>query len=80
MDTKSTGGKLGITDKAVSKWETGRSMPDLSLFMLLCNLLEVTLNELLAGEHIPEENLKEKTEEVLFEMFQKSITQKIRRP
>lgn len=63
------GEKLGITDKAVSKWETGRSMPDLSLFMPLCNLLEITLNELLAGEHISEENLKEKTEEILLKVI-----------
>lgn len=63
------GGKLGITDKAVSKWETGRSMPDLSLFIPLCNLLNITLNELLAGEHIPEEKLKEKTDEVLLEII-----------
>ena len=57
--------KLGITDKAVSKWETGRSMPDLSLFMPLCTLLEITLNELFAGECISEQNLKEKADEVL---------------
>lgn len=63
------GEKLGITDKAVSKWETGRSMPDLSLFIPLCNLLNITLNELLAGEHIPEEKLKEKTDEVLLEII-----------
>ena len=61
--------KLGITDKAVSKWETGRSMPDLSLFTPLCNLLEITLNELLAGEHIPEEELREKTDKVLMEVI-----------
>ena len=60
--------KLGITDKAVSKWETGRSMPDLSLFIPLCNLLEITLNELFAGEYISEQNLKEKTDEVLMEV------------
>ena len=57
--------KMGITDKAVSKWETGRSMPDLSLFVPLCTLLDITLNELFAGECIPEENLKEKADEVL---------------
>lgn len=61
--------KLGITDKAVSKWETGRSMPDLSLFTPLCNLLEITLNELLAGEHIPEEELREKADKVLMEVI-----------
>ncbi|HBN28276.1 helix-turn-helix domain-containing protein [Clostridium tyrobutyricum] len=57
--------KLGITDKAVSKWENGKSMPDVSLFTSLCDSLGITLNELLAGEHIPDEVLKEKSEEVL---------------
>lgn len=61
--------KLGITDKAISKWETGRSMPDLSLFVPLCALLGVTLNELFAGECIAEENLKEKTDEILMEVI-----------
>ena len=54
--------KLEITDKAVSKWETGRSMPDLALFIPLCTLLDVTLNELFAGECIAEEKLKGKAD------------------
>jgi len=62
-------GKLGITDKAVSKWENGKSMPDVSLFTSLCDSLEITLNELLAGEHIADEKLKEKSEEVLMEVI-----------
>lgn len=61
--------KLGITDKAISKWETGRSMPDLSLFVPLCTLLGITLNELFAGECIAEENWKEKADEVLMEVI-----------
>ncbi len=61
--------KLEITDKAVSKWETGRSLPDLSLFLPLCTLLEVTLNELFAGECIAEEKLKEKADEVLMDVI-----------
>ena len=60
--------KLGITDKAVSIWETGRSMPDLSLFTPLCTFLGITLNELFAGECIAEENLKEKADDVLMEV------------
>lgn len=60
---------LGITDKAVSKWKTGKSMPDISLLMPLCNLLGITLNELLSGEYISEENLKEKSNEVLMEVI-----------
>ncbi|MDE7325888.1 MAG: ATP-binding cassette domain-containing protein [Lachnospiraceae bacterium] len=61
--------KLGITDKAISKWETGRSMPDLSLFMPLCTLLDVSLNELFAGECIAEEKLKEKADEILKDLI-----------
>lgn len=61
--------KLGITDKAISKWETGKSMPDLSLFTPLCDLLGITLNELLLGEFIADENLKEKSNQVLFEVI-----------
>lgn len=60
--------KLGITDKAISKWETGKSMPDLSLFNPLCDLLKITLNELLLGEFITDENLREKSNQVLFEV------------
>ncbi len=61
--------KLGITDKAVSKWENGKSMPDLSLLLPLCNLLGITLNELLSGEFISEENLKEKSNQILFDVI-----------
>lgn len=60
--------KLGITDKAVSKWETGKSMPDPSLFCPLCDLLHITLNELLSGEFISDENLKEKSNQILLEV------------
>lgn len=61
--------QLDITDKAVSKWETGKSMPDVSLFRPLCDLLGITLNELFLGEFIPEEALKEKSEEILMEVI-----------
>lgn len=61
--------KLGITDKAISKWEAGKSMPDLSLFMPLCTLLDISLNELFAGECISDEKIKEKTDEVLMDVI-----------
>lgn len=44
--------KLNITDRAVSKWETGRSMPDSSIMLELCEILEIKVNELLSGEKI----------------------------
>lgn len=61
--------ELGVTDKAVSKWETGKSMPDLALLVPLCELLGVSLNELFAGELISEEKLREKADEVLMEVI-----------
>ena len=60
--------QLGVTNKAVSKWETGKSLPDVSLLTPLCEILEISLNELLAGEYISDEQLKEKSEEVLKEV------------
>ena len=39
--------KLGVTRKSVSRWETGITMPDLSLFKPLCNILDITINELI---------------------------------
>jgi len=54
---------LGITDRAISKWENGRGMPDLSLINPLCQELGITINELLSGEKITEENYQQKSEE-----------------
>ena len=48
--------KLGITDRAVSKWETGKSLPDSSIMLELCDILQISVNELLMGERINMEN------------------------
>lgn len=48
---------------------TGKSLPDLSLFTPLCSLLDITLNELLLGEVIPDDCLKEKSDQVLFDVI-----------
>lgn len=63
--------KLGITDRAISKWETGKSMPDASIMLELCDLLKISVNELLTGEHIAMDNYKEKAEENLIELQEK---------
>ncbi len=60
--------KLGITDKAISKWETGKSLPDASIMLELCGILKITVNDLLNGEVVDMENYKEKSEEMLLEM------------
>ena len=59
--------KLGITNKAVSKWELGRSMPDVSLFEPLCRELEISISELLAGRRIDAVDQQRATEELLME-------------
>lgn len=60
--------KLGITDRAVSKWETGKNMPDASIMLELCGLLKINVNELLTGEHIIMDNYKETAEKNFVEM------------
>ena len=57
------GGKLGVTEKSVSNWENGRNMPDLSLFKPLCDELDITINDLMSGEKITQENYQERLEE-----------------
>ncbi len=60
--------KLGITDRAVSKWENGKNMPDASIMLELCELLKINVNELLTGEHIIMDNYKEAAEKNFVEM------------
>lgn len=60
--------KLNITDRAVSKWETGKSMPDSSIMPELCGILKINLNDLFNGEVIVVENYREKSEKLLLEM------------
>lgn len=60
--------RLNITDRAVSKWENGKSMPDSSIMLALCDELKITVNDLLNGEKIIMDNYKEKTEQLLLEM------------
>lgn len=50
--------KLGVSSKSISRWETGRNMPDLSLLKLLCEILGVSINELLSGERIKKNEFK----------------------
>lgn len=60
--------KLGITDKAISKWETGKSMPDTAIMLQLCDIFEISVNELLSGEKISMENTNQKNEQLLLDM------------
>ena len=60
--------KLCISDRAVSKWETGRSMPDSGIMLELCELLNINVNELLSGEKIMTESYDKRVEENLLAM------------
>ena len=57
--------KLGISDRAVSKWETGRSLPDSGIMLELCEILKINVNELLSGERIMTESYDRRAEENL---------------
>lgn len=60
--------KLNITDRAISKWENGKGMPDSSIMLDLCEELKISVNELLSGEMISMENKNEKQEQLLLDM------------
>ena len=60
--------KLGITDKAISKWERGITMPDSSIMLELCDILGISVNELLSGEKVDMEDNNQKNEQLLLDM------------
>ena len=60
--------KLNITDRAVSKWENGKAMPDSSIMLELCSILGITVNELLSGEVIKMEDYDKTAEENLIKL------------
>lgn len=61
--------KLNITDRAVSKWETGKSMPDSSIMLELCAILEISVNDLLSGEVITMNNYNKEAEKNMLEII-----------
>ena len=60
--------KLNITDRAISKWETGKAMPDSDIMLDLCDILGIKVNELLCGEMIEIEHKDEQLNELIFQM------------
>ena len=60
---------LEISDKTISKWERGNGFPDVSLLLPLCNELDITVNELLCGERVSEEDYQKKAEENMMSMI-----------
>ncbi len=72
MTQKQLAEQLGVSDKAVSKWETGRSMPDNSILMDLCEILEINVNELLSGEKLSDDNYHGRAEENIVRLMEQS--------
>ena len=64
--------KLGVTEKSVNNWKNGRSMPDLSLFKPICDILDISINELMSGEKLNQDNYQEKLEENIINLSSKN--------
>ena len=60
---------IGISDKTVSKWECGKGFPEVSLLLPLCQELEITVNELLSGKRLSDDNYKQKAEENMMHLM-----------
>lgn len=72
MSQKDLADAVVVTDKAVSKWETGKSMPEISKMETLCEVLHVSINELLSGERLSEAAYPQKAEENMINLIHES--------
>ncbi len=61
--------KLNLTDRAISKWETGKTLPDSSIMLDLCDVLSISVNDLLCGEVVTMDNYNKELENNLLEMI-----------
>ena len=68
LTQKQLAGKLGMSDKSVSKWERGICLPDVSVYEEYCSILGISINEFLAGEDIAQENIVKKSEDNLIQI------------
>lgn len=63
---------LGISDKTVSKWETGKGLPEVSLMIPLCETLHITVNDLLSGERVSESDYQKKAEDNMMDLIKEN--------
>lgn len=70
--------RLNISEKTVSKWETGNGMPEVGLMLPLCELLEISVNELLSGERLDEKQYLKRAEEIIMELLKEKAEAKKR--
>lgn len=64
--------KIGISDKTISKWETGKSLPDISYLETLCNSLNINMNELISGERLSESVYSQRAEENIMDLMKEN--------
>ncbi len=69
LTQRELGERLGLSDKTVSKWECGKGLPEVSLMLPLCEVLGISVNELLSGERLDEGKYKEKAEENMMDLI-----------
>ncbi len=77
MTQKQLAQKLGVSDKTVSKWETGRGLPEISIMLSLCETLEISVNELLSGERLDASSYREKAEENILTLMKRQNNRKL---
>lgn len=70
--------KLGISDKTISKWERGVGLPDVSLMLPLCEILDISVNELLTGEKVNDFDYKMKAEKIIMDLVSENRKNKMR--
>ena len=63
LTQEALGEKLGVTNKTISRWENGNYMPDIEMLQLLAREFKVSVNELLSGERLSDEDFKQKADE-----------------
>ncbi|MBR6326749.1 MAG: helix-turn-helix transcriptional regulator [Lachnospiraceae bacterium] len=76
LTQKQLADEIGVSDKAVSRWETGRGMPDTLIMPELCRTLEININELLSGERLSEDAYNGKAEEHMVELIKNNENEK----
>ena len=77
MTQKQLAEKLGISDKTISKWECGKGLPEVSMMLPLCEVFNISVNELLSGERLDEEKYRKMAEENIVTLIHEKSTKKI---
>ncbi|MBP3568487.1 MAG: helix-turn-helix domain-containing protein [Lachnospiraceae bacterium] len=76
MTQKQLAERIGVSDKTISKWECGNGLPELSSIPILCEVLDINMNELLSGERLAEEVYSKKAEENMMTLMKETTEQK----